>query len=162
MPRRRRFLTILPGTVCLLATLVMVVAVFLPYTGFPTDGLVIGDGPPDQITMNVISGSDVWFVLGCIATLGVAAACHVAGIRSRVSGLVAFGASLTGLALALKLPGTWQQAAVVYGEPYVLDLGFYVFLGSAVTAVLGALVMVATVFAGSSPKAEAPMHPSPS
>ncbi len=135
---------------------------FLPYTGFPTDGLVIGDGPPDQITMNVIGGSDVWYVVGTLATLGVVAACHLVGIRRRSVGFVALGVSLVALGLALKLPGTWQQAAAAYGEPYVLDTGFYLFLGAAVTAVLGGLLMVVTGFVGSSPKAEAPMYPSPS
>ena len=66
------------------------------------------------------------------------------------------------LGLALKLPGTWKQDGVVYGEPYLLYSGFYVFLGGAVTAVLGALLMVVTGVVGLSPKAEAPMSPSPS
>ena len=152
---------VLPGTVCLLAALVMAAAVFLPYTGFPTDGLVVGDGPPDQITMNIVGGSDVWYVFGTIATLGVVAGCHLAGIRRRIAGLVALGVSLVGLGLALKLPGTWQQTAVVYGEPYVLDAGFYVLLAGAVTALLGALLMVANGV-GLAPKAEAPLSPSPS
>jgi len=51
---------------------------------------------------------------------------------------------------------------VVYGEPYLLFTGFYVFLGGAVTAVAGALLMVVTGVVGFSPKAAAPMSPSPS
>jgi hypothetical protein len=162
MPPVRRFPTVLPGTVCLLAVGVMVLAVFLPYTGFPTDGLMTGDGPPDQITMNVIGGSDVWYVLGALTALSVVAACHLAGIRRRVDGLIALSVSVFLVGLALKLPGTWQQAAVVYGEAYVLDIGFYVFLGGAVTAVVGALLMVLTADVGLHRKRATPLQSSPS
>jgi hypothetical protein len=140
----------------------MVVAVCLPSSGFPTDGIVFGDGPPDQITMNIVGGSDAWYAIGTLAVLGVLAACHLAGIRRRIVGFIALGVSLIGLVLALTLPGTWQPAAVAFGEPYVLDAGFYLFLVSAVVAVVGALLMVITGFAGLSPKAHPPMSPSPS
>lgn len=112
--------------------------------------------------MNIVSGSDVWYVIGTLAALGVLAACHVAGIRRRIVGVIALGVSLAGLTLALKLPGTWQPAAAAYGEPYVLDAGFYLFVAGAAMGVVGALLMVANGFAGLSPKAEAPMSPSPS
>ena len=61
------------------------------------------------------------------------------------------------LGLALKLPGTWKQDGVVYGEPYLLFAGFYVFLGGAVTAVFGALLTVVTDLWG---VAYWPMRPS--
>ena len=137
----------------------MLVATFLPYTGGNWgDGL---DGPT-QVTMSIVSGSDVWLILGTVVTLGFVAASHVGGFRRQATGFIALAASLLSLGLALKLPGTWKQDGVVYGEPYLLYAGFYVFLGGAVTAVLGALLMVVTMLVGSSPKAEAPMEPSPS
>lgn len=137
----------------------MCVASFLPYTGGNW-----GDGldAPAQVTMSIVSGSDVWFVLGTVVTLGFVAASHLGGVRRHEAGFIALAASLLSLGLALKLPGTWKQDGVAYGEPYLLYTGFYVFLVGAVTAVLGALLMVATGFVGSPPKARAPMYPSPS
>ncbi|MEA2638018.1 MAG: hypothetical protein QOE18_1075 [Chloroflexota bacterium] len=153
----------LGAAVCVVATVVMCVAAFLPYTGGNWgDGLLTGNQVSSQVTMSIISGSDVWFGLATVVTLGFVAAYHLGGVRRRATSFIALGASLLALGLALKLPGTWKQDGVVYGEPYLLYAGFYLFLGGAVTAVLGALVMVVTVFVGSSPKAEAPMHPSPS
>jgi hypothetical protein len=67
--------------------------------------------------LNLITGSDVWFVLGAIGALVVAAALHVAGIRPRVTGLIALGASLLAVGLALKLPGTWKQDGVTSHDP---------------------------------------------
>ncbi len=135
----------------------MLVAAFLPYTGGNW-----GDGlhAPTQVTMSIISGSDVWFVLGTIVTLGFVGAYHLAGVRRHAAGFIALAASLVALGLALKLPGTWKQDGVLYGEPYLLYAGFDVFLGGAVTAVLGALLMVVTRFVSLPPKAEAPMSPS--
>ncbi|MHB8489747.1 MAG: hypothetical protein ACYDCS_11150 [Candidatus Dormibacteria bacterium] len=151
------------AVVCVVAAVVMCVAAFLPYTGGNWgDGLLTGSEVPSQVTMSIISSSDVWFVLGTVVTLGFIAACHLGGVRRQATGFIALAASLVSLGLALKLPGTWKQDGVVYGEPYLLFAGFYLFLGGAVTAVLSALLMVATVLVGSSPKAEAPMDPSPS
>jgi hypothetical protein len=158
-----RSVGVLGAVVCVVATFVMCVAAFLPYTGGNWgDGLLTGNEVSSQVTMSIINGSDVWFVLGTVLTLGFVAAYHLGGVRRQATGFIALAASLVALGLALKLPGTWKQDGVVYGEPYLLYAGFYVFLGGAVTAVLGALVMVVTVFVGSSPKAEAPMYPSPS
>jgi hypothetical protein len=151
------------GAVCLIGTAVMSVAAFLPYTGGNWgDGLATGNEVSSQVTMSIVSGSDVWFVLGTVVTLGIAAAYHLAGRHHHATGFIALGASLVALGLALKLPGTWKQDGVVYGEPYLLYSGFYLFLGGAVTAVVGALLMVVTSFVGLSRKAEAPMSPSPS
>ncbi len=137
----------------------MFVATFLPYTGGNW-----GDGldAPTQVTMSIIGGSDVGFVLGTVVTLGIVAACHLGGVRRQAAGFIALAASLLSIGLALKLPGTWKQDGVVYGEPYLLFAGFHVFLGGAVAAVLGALLMVVTGFLGLRPKAAAPMSPSPS
>jgi hypothetical protein len=148
----------LGAVVCVVATVVMCVAAFLPYTGGNW-----GDGldAPTQVTMSIVSGSDVWFVLGTVVTLGFVAATHLVGVRRHAIRFIALAASLLSLGLALKLPGTWKQDGVVYGEPYLLYAGFYVFLGGAVTAVLGALLMAVTDLVGLSPKAEAPMSPSP-
>jgi hypothetical protein len=141
----------------------MGVAAFLPYTGGNWgDGLLTGNEVPTQVTMSLVSGSDVWFVLGTVVTLGLVAAYHLGGVRRQATGFIALVAALVSLGLALKLPGTWKQDGVVYGEPYLLFAGFYVFLGGAVAAVAGALLMVATGFVGSATKAEAPMYPSPS
>ena len=150
---------VVPGTVCATGAAVMFVAAFLPYTGGNW-----GDGfnAPSQVTMSIISGSDVWFVLGTVVILVVAAAYHLGGIRRQSAGFIALAASLVALGLALKLPGTWKQDGVVYGEPYLLFAGFYVLLGGAVTAVVGALLMVVTGVVRFSPKAAAPMSPSPS
>lgn len=154
-----RVLSRVPGAVCAIGAATMFVASFLPYTGGNW-----GDGlnAPSQVTLSIISGSDVWFVLGTVVTLGVAAACHMAGVRRQTNGFIALAASLLALGLALKLPGTWKQDGVVYGEPYLLFAGFYVFLAGAVTAVLGALLMVVTGVMGFSRNAAAPMSPSPS
>jgi hypothetical protein len=149
-----------PGAVCLLAAAVLTAAAFLPYTGWYGDGLLVADAFPNQVSASLISGSDVWFVLGTVATLGVAAACHLAGIRRHVTGLFVLGASLVALGLALKLPGTYQQDGVMYGTPFLLDAGFYLFLGGAVAAVAGALLMVLTGLVGAHPKVETPLHPS--
>jgi hypothetical protein len=147
------------AVVCAAAAVVMCVAAFLPYTGGNW-----GDGlnAPAQITVSIISGSDVWFVLGTVVALGFVAAYHLGGIHRQATGFIALAASLVVLGLAIKLPGTWKQDGVVYGEPYLPYAGFYVFLGGAVTAVLGALLMVVTSFVGLSTRAEAPMSPAPS
>jgi hypothetical protein len=117
---------------------------------------------PTQVTLSIVSGSDVWVVLGTVVTVGLVAASHLASVRRQATGFIALAAALLLLGLALKLPGTWKQDGVVYGEPYLLYAGFYVFLGGAMTAVFGALLMVGAGFVGSSPKAVAPMYPSPS
>jgi hypothetical protein len=62
----------------------------------------------------------------------------------------------------MKLPGTWLQDGVTYGTPYLVDAGFYVFLGGAITSVVGAVFMAAIGLAGSHSKAERPMSPLPS
>ena len=141
------------------AALVMCVAAFLPYTGGNW-----GDGldAPAQITVNIVSGSNVWFVLGTVLTLGFAAASHLGGCRRPATGFIVLAAALLSLGLALKLPGTWKLDGVVYGEPSLLYAGFYVFLSGAVTAVVGALFMVVIGFASSPTNAETPMYPSPS
>ena len=126
------------AVVCLAAAVVMCVAAFLPYTGGNW-----GDGldAPTQITISIISGSDAWFVLGTVVMLGLVTACHLVGVRRRATGFIALAASLVALGLALKLPGTWMQDGVVYGEPYLLFIGYYVFLGGGVASVPGALLM---------------------
>jgi hypothetical protein len=143
----------------MVAALVMCVAAFLPYTGGNW-----GDGldAPTQITVSIVSGSDVWLVLGTVLTLGFVAASHLGGVRRQATGFIVLAASLVSLGLALKLPGTWKQDGLAYGEPYHLYAGFYLFLSGAMTAVLGALLMVVTGFVGSPANAEAPMYPSPS
>lgn len=151
------------AVVCVAAAVVMCVAAFLPYTGGNWgDGLLTGNEVASPITMSIVSGSDVWFVLGTVGTLGIVAAAHLVGFRRHATGFVALAAALLSLGLALKLPGTWKQDGVLYGEPYLLYAGFYVFLSGAVTAVFGALFMFTAGFVASPAKAEAPMQPSPS
>ncbi len=155
---RSRVVSALPGLVCTAGSAIMLAAVFLPYTGGNWgDGLLTGNEVPTQVTLSIISGSDVWLVLGTVVALGVAASCHLTGVRRQATGFIALAASLLSLGLALKLPGTWKQDGVVYGEPFVLYAGFYVFLGGAVTAVSGALVMFVSAFVSLSVKAVAPM-----
>jgi hypothetical protein len=126
------------AVVSVVAAVVMCVAAFLPYTGGNWgDGL----GAPTQIPMSIISGSDAWLVLGTVVILGLVAAGHLVGVRRHATGFIALAASVVTLGLALKLPGTWMQDGVVSGEPYLLFTGFYVFLGGAVAAVPGALLM---------------------
>lgn len=130
------------AVVCVAAAVVMGVAAFLPYTGGNWgDGLQTNGQGSSQVTISIISGSDAWVVLGIVVTLGLVAASHLVGVRRLVTGFIALAASLVALGLALKLPGTWKQDGVVYGEPYLLYSGFYVFLGGAVAAVPGALLM---------------------
>ena len=123
---------------CVAAAVVMCVAAFLPYTGGNWGDALVG---PTQVTMNIIGGSDAWFVLCAVVTLGLVAASQLVGVRRRATGFIALAASLVTLGLALKLPGTWMQDGVVYGEPYLLFIGYYVFLGGAVASVPGALLM---------------------
>ncbi len=145
--------------VCLLAALVMCVAAFLPYSGGNW-----GDGlnAPAQVSMNIVTGSDVWFVLGTVVTLAFVAAYHLGGVRRPATGFIALAASLLCVGLALKLPGTWLQDGATYGEPFLLFSGFYVFLAGAVTAVAGALLMLATALMTSPRNAATPLSPSPS
>ena len=126
------------AVVCVAAAVVLCVAAFLPYTGGNW-----GDGldAPTQVTVSIVSGSDAWFVLGTVVTLALVAASHLVGVHRRATGPVAFAASLVTLGLAVRLPATWQQGFVVPGEPYLLFTGFYVFLGGAVAAVAGGLLM---------------------
>jgi uncharacterized membrane protein YkgB len=145
-----------------MAVATMLLATFLPYIGWYGDGLLAADIYPNQVTTTLITGSDVWFVLGIIVTLGVVAVCHIAGFRRRLTGFLALGASLVAVGLAVKLPGTWLQDGVTYGTPYLVDAGFYVFLGGALTSVLGAVFMAATGLAGSHSTAGRPMSPLPS
>jgi hypothetical protein len=72
----------------------MGVATCVPYVGWYGDGLLTADQYPNQVSSTLVTGSDVWLVLGIIATLVVAAVCHVAGFRRRATGLIALGASL--------------------------------------------------------------------
>jgi hypothetical protein len=95
--------------------------------------------------VSIVSGSDAWFVLGTVITLGVVAASHLVGVRRHATGVIALAASLVTFGLALRLPGTWQME-VVPGEPYLLFSGFYVFLGGAVAAVPGAILMTLAGF----------------
>ena len=160
-----RWVGVLGAIVCVAAAVVMCLASLLPYTGGNWgDGLLTGNEVASPITMNIVGGSDASFVLGTVVVLGLVAAGHLAGIRRRTTGFVALAASLVSLGLAIKLPGTWQQDGVVYGEPYLLFTGFYVFFSGAITAVAGALMMIATGFVGAGAPAttEAPMHPTPS
>jgi hypothetical protein len=151
------------AVVCLLSAGVMCVASFLPYTGGNWgDGLLSGDQVASPTTVNIVGGSDVLFVVATVGTLGLLAAAHLGGVRRPATGFIVLAAALLSLGLALKLPGTWKQDGVVYGEPYLLFAGFYVFLGGAVAAVFGALLIVGTGFVGSPSNAAAPMHPTPS
>jgi hypothetical protein len=142
----------------------MCAASFLPYTGGNWgDGLPVGGRwtiQSSQVTIPIISGSDAWLVLGTAVTLGFVAACHLAGLRRQTTSFIALAIALVALGLAFKLPGTWKQDGVVYGEPYLLYGGFYVFLAAAATAVMGALLMFVTGFVGIHTKAATPL-PSP-
>jgi hypothetical protein len=143
---RSRVIGVLPAAVCLVAAALMGVAAFLPYTGWYGDGLEGCCAPPQQVSVSLINGSDVLFVLGTVIALSLFAACHLARIRRHLTGRFALGVSLVALGLALKLPGTYMQDGVTYGQPYLLDAGFYLFLGGAVAAVIAALLMVVTGF----------------
>jgi hypothetical protein len=151
------------AVVCVAASVVMCVATFLPYTGGNWgDGLLTGNEVASPVTMSIIGGSDAWFVLSTVVILGGVATCHLAGVRRQATGFIALAASLIAVGLALKLPGTWKQDGVVYGEPFLLFSGFYVFLAGAVTAVFGALLVFAAGFVVSPQKAKTPLSPSPS
>jgi hypothetical protein len=147
------------AVVCLAAAVVMCVAAFLPYTGGNWGDALNG---PVQVTLSIVSGSAAWLVLGTIVALGLVAAVHLSGFRRHATGFIGLAASLLSLGLAFKLPSTWKLDGVVYGEPYLLYVGYYVFLRGAVAAVVGALLMVIAGFVGSPAKTAAPMHPSPS
>jgi hypothetical protein len=137
----------------------MCVAAFLPYTGGNWGDALNG---PVQVTLSIVSGSAAWFVLGTVVALGLVAAVHLSGFRRHATGFIGLAASLLSLGLAFKLPSTWKLDGVVYGEPYLLYVGYYVFLRGAVAAVVGALLMDIAGFVGSPAKTAAPMHPSPS
>jgi hypothetical protein len=162
MPTRARLVGIVSGVVCLVGVALMLAGAFLPYTGWYGDGLLTAGEYPQQVSVSLIGGSDVWFVLGTTVTLGVFAARSLAGVRGYVTGFFALGASLVALGLALKLPGTYMQDGVTYGQPYLLDAGFYVFLAGAMSAVVGSMLMVVTGFVGAHSKAGTPLYPSPS
>ena len=139
---RTRWVGAFGAVVCVAAAVVMCVAAFLPYTGGNWgDGLQTNGQGSSQVTINIVSGSDAWFVLATVITLALVAAAHLVGVRRHATGAIALAASLVTLGLALELPGTWQQGSVVPGEPYLLYIGFYVFLAGAVAAVAGALLM---------------------
>jgi hypothetical protein len=148
---------------CVVAAVVMCAAAFLPYTGGNWgDGLLTGNEVSSQVTMSIVNGSDVWFVLGTVVTLGVVAAYHLGGVRRPATGFIALALALLTLGLALKLPGTWKQDGIVYGEPSLLYSGYYVFFAGALTAVIGATLMVVAGLTGKPRKAAAPLSPSPS
>lgn len=156
-----RWTGVFGAVLCVLAALAMCVASYLPYTGGNWgDGLLPGNEVSGPVTVNIISGSDVWLVRATIVALGFVAVSHLAGARPQLTSLLALGTSLVALGLALKLPGTWQVGEAVPGEPYLLFAGFYVFLGGAVSAVLGALLMFVSSFARLSSKAEVLVSPS--
>src|SRR6202043_1599663 len=95
------------GAICLIGAAVMRAAAFLPYTGGNWgDGLLSGNEVSSQVTMSIVSGSDAWFVLGTLVTLGCVAAYHLGGRRRHATGFIALAASLVALGLALKLSGT--------------------------------------------------------
>jgi uncharacterized membrane protein YkgB len=138
----------------------MFVATFLPYLGWYGDALPAADEYPNQVYSTLITGSDVVFVVGTIVVLAGAAVCHMAGFHRRLTGVIALGASLVALGLAVKLPGTYLGSD--YGMPYLTDAGVYVFRDGALTSLVGALLMAVTGLAGVSPKSAIPMAPSPS
>lgn len=107
----------LGAVVCMGAAVVMTAATFLPYTGGNWgDGLLTGGEAATPTTVNIIGGSDVWLVLGTVVTLGFVAAFHLGGVRRQTSAFIALAISVVALGMALKLPGTWMQDGVVYGE----------------------------------------------
>jgi hypothetical protein len=150
----------LPGAVCAIGAVIMGAATFVPYVGWYGDGLLTADQYPNQVSGSLLTGSDDWLVLGVIVTLVAVAVCHVAGFRRRATGFFALGASLVAVGLAVKLPGTYLQDGVTHGTPYLLDAGVYVFLGGAVTSVVGALLMAATGLGRSHSKVEIPLSSS--
>jgi hypothetical protein len=151
-----RWTGVVGAGLCVLATVAMCVASYLPYTGGNWgDGLQTGNEGFSLVTVNIISGSDVWLVLATVISIGFVAVSHLGGARPQLTSLIALGASVVALGLALKLPGTWQVGEAVPGEPYLLFAGFYVFVCGAVTAVVGALLMVVSSFARLAPNAEA-------
>lgn len=154
-----KLLTVTAGAVCLIAAVVMAVASFMPYTGGNWGDALDG---PTQVTLSIVSGSAAWLVVGPVLALGIVAASHLAGVRRPASGFIALALALVSLGLAIKLPSTWKLDGVVYGEPYLLFTGFYVFFAGAVTAVIGATLLVIADLTGKPPKAAAELHPSPS
>jgi hypothetical protein len=142
---------VLGAVTCLGAAAVMGVAAFLPYTGWYGDGLDGCCAAPQQISVRLIDGPDVLFALVTVMAVGLFAAFNLAGDRRRLTGLLAIGASIAALGIALKLPGTYRQDGLTYGWPYLLDTGFYLFLGGAVAAVVGALLVLMASLGASRP-----------
>ena len=155
-----RVLGVLPGTVCAIGAATMFVATFLPYLGWYGDALPAADDYPNQVYSTLITGSDAVFVVGVIVILAAVAGCHMAGFHRRMTGFIALGASLVGVGLAVKLPGTYLGSD--YGLPYLTDAGVYLFRDGALTSLIGALVMAVSGLAGVHPKSAVPMAPSPS
>jgi hypothetical protein len=137
-----RVVGILPGTVCTMGAAIMFVATFLPYLGWYGDALPVADEYPNQVSSRLISGSDVGLVVGTIVILAVAAACHMAGFHRRITSVIALGASLVAVDLAVKLPGTFPGSN--YGMPYLIDAGVSVFRDGALTSLVAAVLMAVT------------------
>ena len=132
------------------AAVVMGVATFLPYTGGNWgDGLLTGNEVASTVTMNIVSGSDAWFVLGTVVILGVCRRMSSRGISPpghrlhRSGGITAVARAGTQAPRNMEAGrrGVWRALSPLSG--------FYVFLGGAVTAVFGALLMVAAGFVDS-------------
>jgi hypothetical protein len=143
---RPSLLSIVPGAVCLIAVVMMSWAAFLPFIGWWGDSLNTAVNSPEQNAQRLAQGSDASLVLGTLLILAMLAVSHAAGIRRHITAIACLGASAAILSLALKLPGTYEQDGVTYGQPMALDAGFYLFVCGAVVAVIAALVMMVMRF----------------
>lgn len=149
----------LPAVIALVAVAVMGVALFLPYVDYPwTDGIFsypsTGGLPTAPVfTASLAQGSDASRILATLVVLGVATALYLLGVRRRITGVAAVGASLIAVAIAAIYPTT-----LVIGPP-VIDYGFFVFVVAATVAAIAGLVMVVTSFRGARPAMGTALRP---
>lgn len=160
MGSRRNLAALVLGTLCLAAVAAMAVAaMFVPYIGRPC--LVCfnsGGQPPFEAMMTLSNGYDRQLVFAVLLSLTVAALCHMTGRIPTSSAIACVALSLTTLILSVvELTGNrlepWLTAVGPNGSvspaPTTLEVGFGLFLAGAATAVVASLLMVPTIFQGS-------------
>lgn len=170
MPARLRLVSLLSGAVCLLAIGVMGWAAFLPFMGIPYyGGGLAGCCQPPLFTERLADIWDARLVIVALPVFAVVTAGHLARIRPALTAAACLAASAGAVLFALfEVSDGGRRILPVWvfplptGDPETatVGVGYYVFVASAVVAMLASLIMVLTSLWGGRPSVDA-RAPSP-
>jgi hypothetical membrane protein len=163
----------LPGAVCLLAVGGMTYASFLPFMGIPYEGggIEVGNQAPaifPETLANLWNGK---LVIVAFPLFAVVVICQMARIRPALAANACLVASVSAVLFALFEAGdgghrilpSWVFPSP-FGDPEFASagIGFPVFLGAAIVAVMASLFMLATTVRRSAATTDSPLRPLPS